>query len=118
MKNILIKGIGNYDDVAMNELNATHSRIYFLKQHDYLRGWVAVPFSVHYFNADDLEIAYYICDTVYLLGLIVLDNPRVWSDELKMHPNYGKPVDIKTSITVQYECVGRDKPYIHPKYLR
>jgi len=77
----------------------SHTRTYFTKKRDFIGRLTnnPQPFAVYFFNEEDEEIGYYICDTVELLGCVLHENPRIWSDEFKNHPNYGKPIDPKTS---------------------
>lgn len=44
-------------------------------------------FCYHYFNKDNLEIAYYIVD---MGKLTVLENPREWDKEFLLHADYKK----------------------------
>ncbi len=112
MTNIIIKGVYNYDSVAREQLNATHSRIYFTRCIvSTLWGGERriVPFSTHYFNSDDVEVGYYVHGMVELCGLSVFETPRVWSDEFKMNIGYGKPVHLVTKCVTNSGYIGENK---------
>ena len=109
MGNIIYKGRRNYDEVARTELNATHSRIYFITKKEYgvVRG--QQPFSTHYFNSEDKEVGYVNEYMVDLCGLTTFETPRVWSDDLKVHRDYGKPCSLLTHTTTNCGYVGENK---------
>lgn len=112
MRHILIKGTNNYDTVAKEQLGATHYRHYFARvmvRNGYLPEDKAVVFSTHYFNEDDEEVGYTIEDTISVIGMVVFDTPRIWSDDFKVNKNYGKPIDINNHITTNRGYVGENK---------
>ena len=45
-------------------------------------------------NNDDLEVAYIIHDLITLFGVTILDKPRLWSNEFKLHEYYSRPIII------------------------
>lgn len=112
MKSIMINKTLNYASVAKETLNATHYRHYFVRimvRSGYLPEDKAIVFSTHYFNKDDEEVGYTIEDTISVIGLVVFDTPRIWSDEYKLNKNYSKPIDINNYITTNKGYVGENK---------
>jgi len=45
-------------------------------------------FSRHYFSKEGKEIAYICFDLLPLIGLTILESPRIWSFEFVQHPDY------------------------------
>ena len=77
-------------------LGATHYRSYFVDSNGYF-GEEKKPFMMHFFDENDEELCYYSYDMGLLVGMTVLDKPRIWSNQFKLHTNYSEPIDFRSS---------------------
>lgn len=93
-----------YEKYLQENFNVTHKRHYYVKYN----GSVVI-FSTAYFNKHDDEVAYIIHDLVMLCGVTVLNRPRKWSNEFKLHADYSKPITVLGYKVTNKGYIGENK---------